>query len=608
VRPQRKRFQNGMKFVCDRCQTKYSIADERVRGKVLKVKCKSCANLITVREGGRRPSSAGLPTLSAAGAAAPVAAPAPVRAPAPAPRESPRQAPQQAPYEEESERTVLALHPPDPALMAAAPRRTTGSMAALAGSGAGADDGLQWYMALDGHRTGPFPRKQLVDRLVALPRDADLHIWNDRLDGWKVPTDVPAVANDLMARRKPAPPPPPGAPRRPTPAPPPPPVDARVTRRPTPPPGAPLGSGLGLKLPPPTGAPPKPSAPPLAAAGAGDLFAAHPPPAAHTGGDPASLLETPAPMPHMHPGLPKTNGVGNTSGSGAHHPHESSASLRPALRSTTDGLNMLNLPGAPPAAAAAAQPPRLMSGAATVGWDVDAARPAARNRNARIFLLLLGVVGIVCVVVTLAAVKKRTPPPVVATKPAVDPIAALAERAAELKQQPLEPKVEPPPEPVAQPAPLPTAKGAHKRGARSGRSVGPAPAPAPAPAPVAATDPNAARYRDTSRPNITVAAAAAANRPPPSQSDISRVINNNRAGIKNCYQRALLRDNSLTHGKITVKVTIGISGRVKYVGINGPQQFRTLEPCIRDVVSRWAFPQSSDEYGTEFAYVFQGNE
>src|SRR5215510_1243519 len=55
-----------MKFVCDRCQTKYSIADERVRGKVLKVKCKTCANLITVREA-RRPSSAAMPTLSAAG-------------------------------------------------------------------------------------------------------------------------------------------------------------------------------------------------------------------------------------------------------------------------------------------------------------------------------------------------------------------------------------------------------------------------------------------------------------------------------------------------------------------------------------------------------------
>jgi predicted Zn finger-like uncharacterized protein len=39
-----------MKFYCDKCQTKYSIADEKVRGKVLKVRCKQCAHVITVRE------------------------------------------------------------------------------------------------------------------------------------------------------------------------------------------------------------------------------------------------------------------------------------------------------------------------------------------------------------------------------------------------------------------------------------------------------------------------------------------------------------------------------------------------------------------------------
>jgi hypothetical protein len=87
------------------------------------------------------------------------------------------------------------------------------------------------------------------------------------------------------------------------------------------------------------------------------------------------------------------------------------------------------------------------------------------------------------------------------------------------------------------------------------------------------------------------------------------VISNNRAGIKICYQRALTRDNSLTHGKLAVKLSIGISGRVKHVGLDGPAQFKLLlEPCIKDVVQRWVFPQASEEYGTEFPLVFQGNE
>ncbi|HTA18948.1 MAG TPA: AgmX/PglI C-terminal domain-containing protein, partial [Polyangia bacterium] len=97
-------------------------------------------------------------------------------------------------------------------------------------------------------------------------------------------------------------------------------------------------------------------------------------------------------------------------------------------------------------------------------------------------------------------------------------------------------------------------------------------------------------------------------RPPPNQGEISRVIANNKLGIKTCYQRALLRDSNLTHGKIVVGVSIGISGRVKHVTVDGPPSFRTLEPCIKEMVGRWTFPQSGEEYGTEFSYLFQGNE
>ena len=38
-----------MKFVCDACGARYRIDEERVRGKVLKVRCKRCAHIITVR-------------------------------------------------------------------------------------------------------------------------------------------------------------------------------------------------------------------------------------------------------------------------------------------------------------------------------------------------------------------------------------------------------------------------------------------------------------------------------------------------------------------------------------------------------------------------------
>ena len=39
-----------MKFVCDKCNTKYSISDEKVRRKVLKIRCKNCGHIIVVRD------------------------------------------------------------------------------------------------------------------------------------------------------------------------------------------------------------------------------------------------------------------------------------------------------------------------------------------------------------------------------------------------------------------------------------------------------------------------------------------------------------------------------------------------------------------------------
>jgi len=93
--------------------------------------------------------------------------------------------------------------------------------------------------------------------------------------------------------------------------------------------------------------------------------------------------------------------------------------------------------------------------------------------------------------------------------------------------------------------------------------------------------------------------------PPPA--GITRVINDNRADIKGCYQHALLEDHRLTHGRITVRVAIETSGQVKRVEIEGPPEFQSLEPCIMDRVGLWSFPQALQEYGTQFVCVFQGN-
>ncbi len=597
-----------MKFVCDRCQTKYAIADERVRGKILKVKCKTCANVMTVREG-RRASTGPIPTVPA--------------------------------HEAESERTVLAPHPslfaepsrpvaPPPPPVAHPPARKTGSIPSVP-----PDDGVAWYMALSGERSGPFSRKQLVDKVAALPKNADLHVWNEQLGAWKPPTDVPALAADLTARRRAPPPPPAGAPRGMPHAPPPPPLGAaahaahpsvghvpygapahaspagaahasaphidRPARSASGPIVAPLGPGVGLKLPPPTGG--GHARPTASATGTHPTHPpAHPPDLA-VDIDPSTMLETPAPQPHMHPGLRRTNGVKSAS---AHPPAG-------ATRSSSDVLNLLNLPGAPATASGGAgsdvAAPRLMSSAAAVGWSPDVEVPAARSRNARMVVILMAVLGCVVIALAFSAMKRRTPlpPPLEPTAQVSDPLAGVV---AKMNEKPLE--TPPPPPPVVAPPPPPpppppqVGRGG-KRGHTSKTSKLAAP-PVLAP-PTAVANADAARFQDKSGPAVKVVPAQAPSRPPPSQGQITSVINNNRNGIKTCYQRALARDNSLTRGKMTVGLTIGISGRVKQTKVDGPNAFRILlEPCIRELASRWVFPQASEEYGTEFPLVFQGQE
>src|SRR5262249_51097620 len=50
-----------MKIVCGSCQAKYSIADEKVAGKVFKIRCKRCSEVIVVRGDQEDPGGASAP-------------------------------------------------------------------------------------------------------------------------------------------------------------------------------------------------------------------------------------------------------------------------------------------------------------------------------------------------------------------------------------------------------------------------------------------------------------------------------------------------------------------------------------------------------------------
>ncbi|HEY1546973.1 MAG TPA: GYF domain-containing protein [Kofleriaceae bacterium] len=148
-----------MKFLCDRCKTRYSIGDDRVRGKILKIRCKNCANVITVREGmstddeaarGRPTTAAPLMSVGAAPAANNGAL---------------------------ASAFVEQLAKPPPALEE------------------------EWYVSIEGAQSGPFGLAEAQRWVSTKAFDAELHCWSEGFDDW-LPVDK--VSHFRGLRRKPA--------------------------------------------------------------------------------------------------------------------------------------------------------------------------------------------------------------------------------------------------------------------------------------------------------------------------------------------------------------------------------------------------------------------
>lgn len=192
-----------MKFVCPHCQARYSIAPGKVRGKVLKIRCKRCSYILTV-QGPRR--TAGLPEQEAppqgqgagpvvpedgpAGAPRPVfgdlqmsAAPDLSRTPAPAGDPLPR------------EQTRLSAAPDFDAVPA--PEQAP-DMAPQ-----------PWYLAVDGAQFGPMDHEELCNRIRRGEAGGEAFVWREGFDDWLDVAQVP----DLP--RHPPPPPVPDGPTEP---------------------------------------------------------------------------------------------------------------------------------------------------------------------------------------------------------------------------------------------------------------------------------------------------------------------------------------------------------------------------------------------------------
>jgi predicted Zn finger-like uncharacterized protein len=158
-----------MKFLCDRCKTRYSIADERVRGKILKVRCKNCSNVITVREGMPEPEAE--PAVARRVVQPTVNLPA-IGAPKP-----PGRSPLERAFAQEMQQG------------AAAPSQL--------------ED--EWFVSIDGAQAGPFDLAAAQAWVKGKRASDELFCWCEGFDDW-LPVDKVSHFRGLRAPPRPAPP------------------------------------------------------------------------------------------------------------------------------------------------------------------------------------------------------------------------------------------------------------------------------------------------------------------------------------------------------------------------------------------------------------------
>ncbi len=126
-----------MNVTCDKCNKRYSIADDKVRGKSVKIRCKQCQNLISVQ------GPAAIPSGIELGGGAAVS----------------------GGWEEERTRAMPAM-----------------------------DVSAQWFAMVKGKQLGPFDLKDLEGRVKLGELTLRTYLWKQGMGDWKRASDVPEVS------------------------------------------------------------------------------------------------------------------------------------------------------------------------------------------------------------------------------------------------------------------------------------------------------------------------------------------------------------------------------------------------------------------------------
>jgi predicted Zn finger-like uncharacterized protein len=189
-----------VQFSCDSCKTLLQIADEKVRGKRLVVRCKRCGAKITIsdpllanKQVFARPVQPKMPGAGVSVPAPAAPAPAPI-APAPAPvvakapeDESKRDSDTESTVAMDSdllERAVQASKSENPEQVLAASRPPPVT-----------SDPAIWFAMLQGKQVGPLTRAELSARTAGGEVGPRTYLWKEGMDSWQRARDV----NELSA-------------------------------------------------------------------------------------------------------------------------------------------------------------------------------------------------------------------------------------------------------------------------------------------------------------------------------------------------------------------------------------------------------------------------
>lgn len=566
-----------MKFLCDNCKAKYQIADEKVAGKTVRMKCRKCGHQIEVRAAVTETSVASQPP--------------PPNAPRPAPRTS-------------SLATSLSAtkprapsHPQGGALAGAFQRQVADAPSSLrpelqTASEVGAISVTdEWYVAINGVPVGPVRISELRRKAAAGAVNEDSLCWQEGLEEWRPIRSIPELATlvrEAMLGNRPslvAP-----EPQRMTPAAPRPPA-ASVPPRPSGPvPSGPTGTERPQPIRP--AAPARSNVVPLHARGpsAPSIDIELAPVTAPLGGGAAAarapnpaFAPTPSPSPSPSPAVAPTPAADPF----AFNP----VVPTPAPMAPAPNYDPFSLAPAPAPAATAATAP-LVSPLSTTPSIPPGYLPADQRRGVPlwfwpILLLALGFGGMVAFLVF----RQPAPQPVVINMPAT----ANAPAATTNHDVPTPPRsVE-----VA-PAPTDSATATKKPVA-----TGPRPATAPTSTQKAA-DLSGLVGGSSGGGGPVVGGNTSGGAPSGGggfdQAAVERVVANHRAGVKRtCWERNSGPDQK-SSVNVTVNANVAPNGTVSSASSSGDDP--VVAKCIESQVRTWTFPAPGENKQIALPFKF----